>query len=47
MDREHKEDISKLEADFFLQSASYIETRIENLQLSCFSSVTEDKNKPY
>ena len=30
----------------FLQSASYIEKRIEYLRLSCFSSVTKEKNIP-
>ena len=46
MEREDLVAISKLEADFFLQSASYIEKRIENLHLPCFSSVTEEKNIP-
>jgi len=38
--------ISKLEADCFLQSASSIKKRIENLHLSCYALVTEEKNMP-
>jgi hypothetical protein len=40
VDREHRE------ADFFSQTSFYIEKRIENLHLSCYFSVTEDKNMP-
>jgi hypothetical protein len=46
VDREHMETTSKLVADIFLQSASYIAKRIGNLHLPCFSSVTEEKNMP-
>jgi len=38
--------ISKLEVDFFFQSAYYIEKRIENSHVPCFASGTDEKNMP-